>query len=189
MPVVDVNGRQVNDTLIIFKYLVPALAGSDAFNLDWETKIAYQYQMSTVYHLTNQEAIANFKGKGGDGPLPGFLASCILPRIRKGGLKDLKAKFDDPNALEKEANLTVFAKEFASAMDGNNFLGGSEPNPTDVSFYGVNARYVFLKIDTIVGALDAAGLMPWFKRMEELIPLDNKPGAIYSIKKNETVTF
>ncbi|CAE7239924.1 unnamed protein product, partial [Symbiodinium natans] len=42
MPVMDVAGRQVNDTFIILKNMVPALAGS--FDMEWETRITYHYQ-------------------------------------------------------------------------------------------------------------------------------------------------
>jgi len=143
MPVMDVNGRQVNDTYIILKNLVPALAGKNAFNVEWETKITYHYQMSCLYHPSDEEATANATGEGGDFPLPGCMARCLLPMVRPGFLRGLEAKFEDPAALEKEVDLTAFGKEFASNMRGKSFFGGSEPCPVDITFYGVNCRYVF----------------------------------------------
>jgi len=41
----------------------------------------------------------------------------------------------------------------------------------------------------VINALEAAGLTPWFKRMEQLIPLENQPYAIYAIEKDQTVTY
>merc|ERR1712070_1192332 len=41
MPVLDVAERQVNDSAIITKFMVPALVGPQAFNEEWEKKITF----------------------------------------------------------------------------------------------------------------------------------------------------
>mmetsp|Transcript_87166 Transcript_87166/g.202915 ORF Transcript_87166/g.202915 Transcript_87166/m.202915 type:complete len:262 (-) Transcript_87166:368-1153(-) len=178
MPVIDVAGRQVNDTFIILKNMVPALSGA-FFHMEWESRITFEYQSSCLVWPTDAEAVKNFKGKGADLPLPGCLVGCILPRLRSGGLKALRARSEDPNDPIKIIDLTEFTKEFAAAMEGKQYFHGDEPGPVDVSFYGVNSRFVCFGVDTVVNALEAASLIPWFKRMEERIPLVGKPGALF----------
>jgi len=177
MPVLDVDGRQVNDTFIIIKNLVPALSGT--FDAEWETRLTYHYQMSTLYSSPNADIAKNFGGKNGDFPLPRCLFCMVFNFVRPGALKKLKAKMDDPNELEQLVDLTAFAKEFKDAMGEKPFYHGDEPGQKDISFYGVNARYVFCECSYVCGALESAGLMEWWKRMEELIPLSGKPGAMF----------
>ena len=45
----DVNGRQVNDSYIILKNMIPALTGG--FNEEWEDKIVNSLQVMYFWHL------------------------------------------------------------------------------------------------------------------------------------------
>ncbi|CAE8623084.1 unnamed protein product [Polarella glacialis] len=172
MPVMDVAGRQVNDTFIQIKNLTKAFGGSCDWNEEWQTRITYEYQLSTVYLMDFAEFRQMVTTPNSDFPLPSCCL-CLVKQIRPGALKKMKALFDDPNTIEKLVDLTEFCKEFAAAMGSKPYFHGDEPGNVDISFYGVNARYVFSKNDFILNPLDVAGLMPWLERMMQCMPLDN----------------
>lgn len=172
IPVMDVAGRQVNDSFLMIKNLTKAFGDSGDWDEEWQSRITYEYQMSTVYAMDYPELKRMVTGAPhSDFPLP----SCLLflvKLIRPGSLKKLKALFDDPGRIEKLVDLTEFCKEFAAAMGKKPYFNGDEPGNVDISFYGVNARYVFANNDFILTPLDVAGLTPWLERMKQRVPLD-----------------
>lgn len=176
MPVLDVGGRQVNDTFIQLRHMVPALVGS--FDEAWENKITYQYQMSSIV-LSTEEFTQVATVKHSDFPIPSCLLCLVTNFLRPKGIKKLQEQFDDPNHPYQKVDLTEFAKTVAASMGSKPFFHGSTPGHVDISFYGVNAIYLHAEVQSVMRALTDAGLMPWVERMKQKIPLRDAPNALF----------
>lgn len=122
----DVAGWQVNNSFIMIKHLTKAFGGSCEWNEEWQTRITYEYQLSTVYLMDFAEFKRMVTAPNSDFPLPSFLL-CLVKMVRPGALKKMKALFDDPNTIEKLVDLGEFCKEFAAAMGSKPYFHGDEP--------------------------------------------------------------
>lgn len=171
-PVLDVAGRQVNDSYIIVKNLSQLLTGG--YDNSWEKKITFQFQLSLEKAvLASPDANAFVKSF-----LPPLVSStcgcCIAPILLTMVTGIVDKKIAKPEA--KEVDITEFAKSFAALMRGTfinwDFVGGPvSPGQVDISFYGTIAPFYATKCGTVTKMLKDAGLEPWFQRMNKLIPL------------------
>ena len=157
----------MNDSAIILKNLIPALAGSDAFDEEWEKKITYSVQPSIEQVVTNNAEDFNRWAADPDGfGIPGpvlWLFGGMIGRMIAGGLPK--------NPLNVLVDPIVPLKEFATAVGEKTFFGGDEPSPVDISLYGTLVTFVNKSCTTVLGLLDEAALMPWFLAMDAKIPL------------------
>ena len=79
VPVIDVAGRQVNDSGIILKYMVPALG--EEFNAEWGENINKVLDTTFRYNLSKPDAV---KMAGALLPLPKCcFQCCVANQIRK----------------------------------------------------------------------------------------------------------
>eukprot|EP00747_Dinoflagellata_sp_TGD_P166877 gnl/TRDRNA2_/TRDRNA2_190366_c0_seq1.p1 gnl/TRDRNA2_/TRDRNA2_190366_c0~~gnl/TRDRNA2_/TRDRNA2_190366_c0_seq1.p1 ORF type:complete len:248 (-),score=68.58 gnl/TRDRNA2_/TRDRNA2_190366_c0_seq1:310-1053(-) len=171
MPVLDVNGRQVNDTYIILKNMAPVLTGK-AIDDEWEIICSYQLGPSIECSLSKADAVKWMADPHGFGP-PKCLLSCCLANIILN--KAIKPNVDKavkamPDKY-KVAPLNEFGEKLKAAIGESKFHGGDEPGQVDISFYGVCSPFYFSKCDNVTGMISSCGLQDWWDRMEKEIPL------------------
>ena len=174
MPVIDVGGRQVNDTAIILKYMVPVLTGQP-FESDWEDIASYQLAPSIEKQLSTAEVIKWTCSPYGFG-MPNWLLKCclgkvlhtqvILPNIEKALTNVPKAKIIDLNELAAKLKTAIGTKEF---------YHGNKPGQVDISVYGTILPFYYKQCESIVAMIGNSGLQPWWNRMEQAIP----PSKVY----------
>ena len=164
VPVMIASGRQINDSYIIYKNLVPVLCGQP-FHEEWQDKITYQLQPSI-----EAEAFVDHKGdfyKMGTKAfgMPGCIACCIAgPMGRKMG-NGIRAK--DPK-LPPSAEV---GKAFAAKMGADNFFGGEQPGQVDIGYYGTLVVFKWCDCTSVEAHLDATGLgSVWGSRRHPPLP-------------------
>lgn len=167
MPILDVAGRQVNDSYIIIKNLIPALAGS--FDEEWERKIAFKLAPSLEHNLS-QEDFGNwaFHSKHGFG-IPTFLRCCLEGYIH-GKVKSSLEEGAQKEGLMQIVDPITILREFKAAMGSKPFFKGNEPTQVDISLYGSMIAFVNAECETVKNLLPAAGLQDWWLKMESRIP-------------------
>jgi glutathione S-transferase len=163
VPVMTASGRQINDSYIIFKNLVPVLCGQP-FDQEWQDKITYQLQLSI-----EAEAFADHKGDlsklaSKAFGIPACIACCIAgPMGRKIG-KKIRAK--NPNLPPS----VEVGKAFAATMGANKFFGGEQPGQVDIAYYGTLLVFKWAGCESAEAHLSNAGLAEWWMRMEAAMP-------------------
>lgn len=161
IPVLEMSGRQINDSHIIVKNLVPVLTGEPftPAQLDWEKRITFEFQPSIEVELFgNGPDFARAAGLDGwkgslavvFSPVLGFLIGSVF-RSRYG---------DFPASA-------TFGKQFLEACGERPFFHGSTPGPVDLSLYGTYEGLARKGCETVDSFLDGSGLRPWHDRMEE----------------------
>lgn len=171
MPVLDVNGRQVNDSYIIIKHLVPALTGQPV-NEEWEAICSYQLGPSIEDNLTPADAAVWMGSPYGFGP-PNFLLKCCLAKV----MLDNMIKPNIQKALTampekyKLQPLSEFAGKFKRELGTKKFHNGSEPGNADISFYGVCLPFYFSGCEGVKGMISESGLQQWWDNMDKEIPM------------------
>lgn len=163
VPVMFVNGRQVNDSYIIVKHLVPALAGK--YDEEWEEKITFQLQPSIEHSLSLPDA------KRWMSEPHGFGIPCILlPFLASFILNSIKQKIEANPRYIVRPPLEV-ALEFAKGFGDNPFFHGDAPGQVDLSFYGTCATFFVAGCEGVRAMLQDAQLEPWWRQMEAVVPL------------------
>lgn len=166
MPVLDVAGRQVNDSGIIMKYLVPALGlDSDEYQ-EWNRKISFCLDPTIRRHLSPQDAArvaSTFLG------IPSCCGCCVgglISRMINGAGEKMRA-LDKGFTFGDEIEI---AKEFKTHMGKNDYFAGQEIGAVDISFYGEIAGLIYAKCEMSDNMIDVAGLQDWLIRMQKAIP-------------------
>lgn len=164
-PVIDVNGRQVNDSAVIVKNMAMALAGSE-FNESWEKRITYSLQTSIELKIMGSwddfsAWAAEPHGFGMPYPALWMIGGMIM--------SDVKGKLptNPLNILVEPAE--IFA-DFKKAMQGE-FFGGVKPSMVDVSFYGTCITWIASNVPLVHGYFKEAGLWDWVLRMNKVLPV------------------
>lgn len=172
-PVVDVAGRQVNDSFIILKNLLPAL--TDDFNTEWETKIVFDFQTSIeIFAGENPDEAPLFISKLV--PVPHFLIRHVLRRVL---LRAWRAKTKEPGYSYVEP--LAFLCEFAAAMAGD-FFHGASAGQVDISLYSTLAPFC-VTCPSVLRLLSDAGLQGWLDRMTKVVPLAGTADALYPAER------
>jgi hypothetical protein len=162
-PVIFVNGRQVNDSFIIVKNLVPALSGE--FNEPWEAKITFELQPSIEYQLSPAD-LKRWAGQPHGFGIPSFLMPLLIGSIGK------KIRTGIENNPRYRVRPPVhIAMEFAQAMGHQPFFHGNRPGPVDLSFYGTCAPFYISGCELVIMMLRDARLGSWWNRMQSMVPL------------------
>lgn len=175
MPVLDVKGRQVNDSYIILKNMVPALTGVEAIDEQWETILSYQLAPAIEWSLSSADAVKWMSPPHGFGPpyclLKCCLASIIMNRVVKPNI--VKARKAMPDKY-KEVSLGDIGTKLKTDINQKKkmFHGGEEPGPVDISFYSVCSPFYFSRCENVTSMISECGLQTWWDEMEKAIPLD-----------------
>ena len=177
-PVIDVAGRQVNDSAIIFKNLLPAIGLP--FNEEWEKKITLGLDTSVKIQGQSEDWSKLFTAtilNKGDAPFPSCLAFILVPNVV--GPKMVKVESDQgkhniahSGCGHYEKPVGEFAKEFAAARAGV-FFGGDKPAHPDISLYGYLAGFLYAGAPIANTFIKAGGLEEWLEAMQKLVPLDS----------------
>lgn len=172
MPVLDVAGRQVNDSGIILKYLVPALG--EEFNPEWGEKINKVLDTTFRGKLTKPDAIK----VGASFGIPKCCGACCVAGILVKKLHKVAQDKVDSNQGYKIGDQIEIAKEFNAALSANKetgptpFFGGAEPNAVDISLYGFMVPLVICDTDFTGSMLTEGGLQEWFNNMKQKVPFE-----------------
>lgn len=176
VPVMDAGGRQVNDSGIILKYLLPVVGiKSDA---EWDSKIGTEWDCTMREHMSKSDA-GRFAAK--------FLLPCGCCGVCLGGV--IRSVLDKKVAQNKQLNEKYRShpsggflepcKDFKAEFKGS-FHGGDTPDGVDISVYGFCLPGMFAKQDMFVSAIEGAGLSEWWAKMEEAIPMND---VLFGTKK------
>lgn len=162
-PVLDVAGRQVNDSWIILKHILRALRLK--LNEEWERKISYQLDPSIKYFTTAGD-VAGWCHAASSCPfICGYCVGvCCAFTFRPRFEKEVK------RGLYELVDPVVVMTEFKDAMGKKAFFAGSCPGPIDVSMYGELASFLRAGMPTVEKNVKKAGLEQWLERMQARIP-------------------
>jgi glutathione S-transferase len=161
IPVIELNDRQVNDSHVIVRNLVPVLTGRALTEeeLEWERRITFEFQPSFEVELFgNGGDLAKFVGAEGwqagllglaSGPLSALVGSVF--RSRYG---------DFPAAA-------AWGRDFQQALGDRPFYHGEAPGPVDLSLYGTYVRFEEKGCQTSADFLGDSGLRAWHERMAQ----------------------
>lgn len=162
IPVLLASGRQVNDSYVIYKNLVPALCG-EAFDEEWQEKITYKLQPGIeVEVLGNKSDAATVMNKLFG--LPKCVACCAAGPLGRKIAGGIRTGYPD---LRPSAEV---GKEFAAKIGTNKFFGGEQPGQVDLAYYGTLCGFHWAGSTMTANHLQDAGLSDWWSRMKEVVP-------------------
>lgn len=166
VPIVDVDGRQVNDSGIIMKYLVPAVGL--AFDEEWEHRIVYE--LDTAFKLHTPAGDWARKAIATEG-MPRLMYYPIGWFIRNLESKQAKANI----ALgigHKEGNALEIFQQFNKERKGKPFQNGDTVGHVDLSLYGFLSGYIFSESKYVAKLLKDADMEDWVVAMKKELSLD-----------------
>lgn len=193
----EVTSQLIADGVIINYLLIPALWPSKVTDdvLRWERKIGYQFIPAMWREFTGVDHAEAFRRTCPN--YPATFTSRYSPIMRQPVavvarnmhremqiLKDyIGLEFDpmekDTSSAPKDNNksfvtmksiFTEFKNEMMQQMGKQDFMGGDKPNPTDISFYGVNILRFVTEVGPTRQLIEATGLLPWMYRMMDVLP-------------------
>jgi hypothetical protein len=133
VPSIAVNGRQVNDSYIIVKHLVPVLY-DEPFNDEWEQKITFGLQLAMeVESFDNKRDWGALLSTTRFPSCMAYCCCCFLPlpkmaqRIRKN-----RAKKDGKYGPLRPA--VEYCRDLKLAIGTSRFLGGEAPEQLTCHF-------------------------------------------------------
>eukprot|EP00931_Biecheleriopsis_adriatica_P077030 TRINITY_DN50674_c0_g1_i1.p1 TRINITY_DN50674_c0_g1~~TRINITY_DN50674_c0_g1_i1.p1 ORF type:complete len:347 (-),score=55.64 TRINITY_DN50674_c0_g1_i1:167-1207(-) len=159
IPVLELNGRQVNDSHIIVKNLAEVLTGDPLtpLQLQWERKITFEFQPSIEVELfSNGDDFAKLAGfDDWRKPLVG-LAGPVLGLLIGNVFRSRYGDFPVPS---------TWGKRFLEACAGQPFFHGEKPGMVDLSLYGTYANIASKDCQCTRSFLEESGLQSWHLRM------------------------
>jgi microsomal prostaglandin-E synthase 2 len=175
IPSISVDGRQVNDSYVILKFLVPALYGTlSEADLKWEEKITYGIMISMEAEaFEDSGSVSAFLAMGGYPAFLAYVAGPCLPigKIGKKMPAGIRRKRGSPEKVEKYGELKPskeYLAEFKDAVGDKPFLGGENPGAIDVSLFGTFKS--FEAVPYVKMLLQESGLGDWYSRVEAKLP-------------------
>lgn len=164
IPVLEMNGRQINDSHIILKNLAPLLSGEPLTpeQSAWERTITFEFQPAIEVELFGDGAdIARFASLDGwKRTLAEFLAP-LLGAVVGQLFKSRYPGYELPSSR--------YGVEFRKALAGRPFFHGEAPGPVDLSLYGTYASLSKTGCNTSAKFLEESGLNEWHQRMVEAV--------------------
>lgn len=180
IPVLEINNRQINDSHVIVKTVVPWFTGRPMTEKEmmWEKRITYEFQPAfEVELLGNERDVAmiwtratNFIG-GWQRGIIGIL-SPILKVVVEALFKSRYPEMELPSSK--------FGLEFRRALGEQAFFHGEQPGPVDLSLYGTYAA--FNGCSATARFLQASKLEEWHGRMEALNVADVEQPKVYAMR-------
>jgi hypothetical protein len=166
VPVIDVAGRQVNDSWIILQNLLPALR----IEMDhvWEERIVLELDTTFKLHCTSTDWARLAVATVGAPWMMKWLVGPILKRMER---KQARHNIAATGLGHREGDEIIFARDFKRSMRGK-FHGGTEPGHVDLSFYGFLAGYLYAGSPIATNMVAQAGLNPWVAAMKKVVPLE-----------------
>mmetsp|Transcript_57383 Transcript_57383/g.94894 ORF Transcript_57383/g.94894 Transcript_57383/m.94894 type:complete len:253 (-) Transcript_57383:272-1030(-) len=172
IPVIFVAGRQVNDSYVILKHLVPALYGREtllAVSVDeWEQKITFGFQLAMEVEAF--EDAKNYPALCTLGGFPSFVGKFfwfLLP-LRGAAASIRRKRAARDGALGPLRPAGEYAAEFREALGTNKFCGGERPGSIDVSFYATVV--LWQSVPSVYRLLKDSDLLTWIAIMKEAMP-------------------
>jgi hypothetical protein len=168
IPIMDVAGRQVNDTAVIMKFLCPALGVE--LDQEWNIKIACTWD--ATFRLCADKVTAG--RYAGAYVLPCSCLGCCMGGVVKNLLKgqgEKNAKNNEKYRAHPSGGLSEPAKEFKNEFKGK-YHGGDEPDVVDLMLYGYILPAVEVQCPMFTTALSDAGLEDWYANMKGLVPVE-----------------
>mmetsp|Transcript_59503 Transcript_59503/g.87219 ORF Transcript_59503/g.87219 Transcript_59503/m.87219 type:complete len:261 (+) Transcript_59503:97-879(+) len=162
IPIVTLNGLQVNDSYIIFKQLAPLIFGrtiteSEAVQIK---SVAYEAMIALEAEtFENSDALSKF--------VDGYVAKDCCTANTMGHVIKLMLPQMASGIRSKNPDLKPFkthCETFKAAITGK-FVGGSEPGPYDIMMYALFAMHKHVKIDMYEEMWKELQLTEWYDSM------------------------
>ncbi|CAJ1355944.1 unnamed protein product [Effrenium voratum] len=179
IPVLVINDRQINDSHVIIKTIVPWFTGQQLTpeEINWEKRITYEFQPAFEVELVGNERdvallwarATNFIGGWQRGVIG--LVSPILRLVVESLFKSRYPNMELPSSK--------FGLSFRAAMGDKDFFHGDKCGPIDLSLFGTYAA--FAECNATARFLQASNLEDWHKRMTELGVGDGQSPRVYSM--------
>ena len=166
VPVIDVAGRQVNDSWIILQNLLPALGIE--MDAAWEERIVMELDTTFKLHCTSTDWARLAVATVGAPSVMKWLIGPMLARMER---KQARHNIATTGLGHREGDEIAFARDFKRSMRGK-FHGGTEPGHVDLSFYGFFAGYLHAGSPIAANMVKQAGLEPWVSAMKKVVPLE-----------------
>lgn len=163
VPIMKASGRQINDSFVIFKNLIPVICG-EAFEEVWNNKVVYELQPSIEIEMMSYSPdVQKFMTKGIG--LPGCVACCIAGHMGRKLAKSIKGQ--NPDAPAESIQV---AKEFVAAMGAKKFFAGDQPGQVDLAYYGTLLPFHTCACLASQKHIQDGGLAEWWARMAAIMP-------------------
>lgn len=170
LPVITINGRQINDSFIIVKTLAPILSQRLTPDLIEIERICTFGLMPALEAAVADDGKDLRKCASIMGCLGCILwtISCCL--VCCGTSKVIRKEYPDLKDVEYYADVLV------AKLGSNDFFHGLSAGICDVSLYGMLAPFVKAKVESAMGAKFFGrnkSLLNWLERMSKLVPMDS----------------
>jgi glutathione S-transferase len=166
VPVLEVAGRQVNDSTIIVKYLLPLFAME--YNKAWEDRIVLELDTAIKLHATARDwSRLAVKIMG----MPWIMTPLLMIMLTKMEKEQAHSNIANSGLGHKDGDAVAIAKDFAEAMGSKPFFHGDSPGHVDVSFYGSIVGFLYCETTIGKNIVSGAKLEAWVARMQEKLPM------------------
>ena len=165
VPIIDVAGRQVNDSAIILKYLLPVLG--IAFDQAWEDRFVLELDTSFKLHCTPEDWGRLATVTMG---IPGFVRHVVGPLFQGMERKQALRNIATSGLGHVEVDEAEIARDFKSSMKGR-FHNGDTAGHVDLSLYGFLAGYILARSPIALKLIADAGLQDWVDSMDQIVPM------------------
>eukprot|EP00913_Durusdinium_trenchii_P010737 g10073.t1 len=151
IPVLVINDRQINDSHVIVKTVVPWFTGRPMTEEEmyWEKRITYDTGRKRIYRATD------YIGGWQRG-----IIGLVVPLLK------IVVDHSKPKSSELAPKGTTFGQSFRAALGERPFFGGEKPGPVDLSLFGTYVA--FDGCSAVARFLQGSDLEDWHQRMMEL---------------------
>jgi len=162
VPILTLNGLQVNDSYIIFKTLAPLVFGRAVSEAEAGQIKAVSFEAMISLEaetFENNDAVGKF--------VDGYIAKDCCTGATLGNMAKLMMPQMAGQIRAKHPDLKPFkthCETFKGALKGK-FAGGGEPGPYDVMMYGLFVLHKQVKIDMYEAMWSELGLNDWYEAM------------------------
>ncbi|CAE7471819.1 ptges2 [Symbiodinium natans] len=180
IPVLVMNDRQINDSHIIMRRIIPWLTGKEMTDEEvmWEKRITYEFQPAFEVELVGNDrdlALLWTRATGYIGGWQRGLLGVLSPLLKFAVEALFRSRYSD-----MELPSSKFGASFRAALKDQPFFHGEKPGPIDLSLYGTYAAFAECK--TAARFLQDSGLEEWHDRMTELQIDSVKKPTVYAMQ-------
>lgn len=172
IPVLEINGRQINDSHVIMQNLAPLLSGMPLTpeEVRWEKQITFGFQPALeVEFCRDGNDIFKFSGILGKRFSAGqlrFLIDLVVGPLSFIVYWVFKLRYPDYDVVPT----STYGVKFRRALGSKPFFHGEKPGFVDLSLYGTYAAWNEKGCRTVQKFLIASDLEDWHARMVEAVP-------------------
>jgi len=169
IPVLMVNGRQINDSYIIVKTLAPILTGKPMTQQELELDDVITYGLMPALEAAVVDTGADLRKCA---PQAGYFCCCLcafsLCFPICGCSKRIKKDYPDLRDVEH------YADELHTRLGSNQYFGGASIGLNDVAIYGLVAPFAKAGTEAWQRVLRRhESLLHWHERMLAALPIDS----------------